>query len=162
MSQATEKATAARRLKAEAGELKQRDPIEHSIADPKSQAKAIKAMCFECVGRNDDPNPRRTVATCTSWGCPLWQVRPWQKFAPDGYGQEKRTEAVHVKVHQSIAASYSDPKCRPKAIKAKCVECMGGFSSIAKCSSVFPNPKPSGYCGCPLWPHRPQPKHRPA
>ena len=40
----------------------------------KSRAAAIKAFCLRCVGyqKND-------VRDCTSYGCPLWPQRPYQR-----------------------------------------------------------------------------------
>lgn len=68
--------------KLDAGEIirpKQKTPIEASDADPNSKAKAIKAMCYHCVGGGDDGKWRDTVRNCTSGKtCPLYKVRPFK------------------------------------------------------------------------------------
>lgn len=52
--------------------------IDGARSRPRSRASAIRAKCYDCVGRNDDPNPRRTVRECTVTGCPLIHCRPWR------------------------------------------------------------------------------------
>lgn len=70
------------REKVKSGEVtrqKVRTPIEHSDDDPNSKAKAIKAMCYHCVGGEADGNWRGTVRGCTSGNtCPLYKVRPFK------------------------------------------------------------------------------------
>jgi hypothetical protein len=39
-----------------------------------SPREAIKAKCLECIGFE-----RAEITRCTSWGCPLWPYRPYQK-----------------------------------------------------------------------------------
>jgi len=45
----------------------------------KSLRAAINAQCLECCGWQ-----RVEVAACTDTGCPLYAVRPYQDFSPDG------------------------------------------------------------------------------
>ncbi len=132
------------------------DPIEKATRNTASKALAIVAMCYECVGRNADPNYRKEVAHCTSWGCSLWHLRPWQELAPPNYGHEKRAAAVADYPKKSAAAfATANPESRVRAIRAKCVECMG--NTRIPCPSDFPRERAGlgGYRGCPLWPHRP-------
>ena len=39
-----------------------------------SPRQAIKAICAECVGYD-----RESVAGCTAYACPLWNLRPYVK-----------------------------------------------------------------------------------
>lgn len=78
---ALEKARAAARAKREAGEetiLPRLTPIEASQADPTSRAKAIKAKCYECMGGEESDNWKKDVKHCSSYGCPLRGLRPFQ------------------------------------------------------------------------------------
>ncbi len=76
---ALEKARAAAKAKREAGEETPRlSPIEASQADPKSRAKAIKAKCYECMGGQESDNWKKDVKHCSSYGCPLRPLRPYQ------------------------------------------------------------------------------------
>lgn len=59
------------------------DPIEKHLQDPLSKAKAIKAKCFDCVGRGWDPNWKKAVGNCSCLDCPLYTVRPYQKYKTD-------------------------------------------------------------------------------
>lgn len=57
------------------------NPIPRLREDPSSKARAIKAMCAQCMGCTDDytePGFRQQVRTCTSKDCALWAVRPYQ------------------------------------------------------------------------------------
>lgn len=40
----------------------------------KSKAAALKAMCVECCGFE-----RKVIRECTSYACPLWVHRPYQR-----------------------------------------------------------------------------------
>lgn len=45
------------------------------VFDGKSpRSGCIKAMCLECIGFD-----RAAITECTSYACPLWNVRPFQK-----------------------------------------------------------------------------------
>lgn len=39
----------------------------------------VEQTCWECVGGDDDPNPRKRVRDCQCTDCPLHPVRGWQK-----------------------------------------------------------------------------------
>ena len=39
-----------------------------------SPRSAIKAFCMECHGYD-----RASIADCTAYACPLWNIRPFQK-----------------------------------------------------------------------------------
>lgn len=39
-----------------------------------SPRRAIKAQCLECIGFE-----RQDITDCTSYACPLWNFRPFQK-----------------------------------------------------------------------------------
>lgn len=74
-----EKARAAARAKREAGEdIIRLSPIEAAQADPTSRAKAIKAKCYECMGGQESDNWKKDVKQCSSYGCPLRALRPFQ------------------------------------------------------------------------------------
>lgn len=77
--EALAKARAAARAKREAGEETIRlSPIEAAQADPTSRAKAIKAKCYECMGGDESDNWKKDVKQCSSYGCPLRPLRPFQ------------------------------------------------------------------------------------
>lgn len=154
---------AAKKAKQEAGEAEILNPLQHAMRDSNSLAKAVKAQCFECVGRGEDSGTRREIGNCTAWRCPLWQHRPYQKQAPKDFGIQQRKAAVAEYAQPSKQAyAAADPTSRRKAVAAFCWDCMGGenprdksvHALVENCNSTFPNPQPSGYCGCPFWPHR--------
>lgn len=47
-------------------------------------AKAVKRICFECVGGDADPGPRLRVRDCRCSDCPLHPVRPWKNVKNRG------------------------------------------------------------------------------
>ena len=57
------------------------DPIEKLSRHPTSLRRAIDAKCFDCEGRNADPNVKKRIGTCPITSCPLWNVRPYQRYA---------------------------------------------------------------------------------
>lgn len=138
------------------GELEILDPIEKAYRNPHSKKAAIRAMCYECVGRGSDSNWRKEVGNCTAWHCALWPLRPYQHLAPADHGLEKRAEAVKRLPPGPIATAAV--KLQPAlVIKAKCLQCSGSRATIADCPSRLtaePRNK-SGYRGCPIWPLRP-------
>lgn len=80
MSKALEAARAAMRAKMDSGEgLERLDPIEKHLRSPSSLRLAINAKCFDCVGRDGDPNWRGRVSECSCTHCPLHSVRPYQR-----------------------------------------------------------------------------------
>ena len=145
------------------GDLEQLDPLERSARNPQSLDLAIKAMCYECTGR-DEPGGSVEIATCDHWTCPLWQFRPHQARAPEGHGQGKRTAYLAAVAQRRGAESNAarHPRSRAAAVKAKCHQCMGSDrAAINQCTGTFPReraglPTPDGWRGCPLWPHRPR------
>ena len=53
--------------------------IERLAQKPLSKSLAIKAKCFECMGREGaDSGWRRLVRDCTGRNCPLYAARPHQ------------------------------------------------------------------------------------
>lgn len=71
-----EKAQAVQAARRAMGILPERlDPLEKAAANPKSKALAIKAKCYDCVGRDADPGWRDRVRGCQIMICPLWNVR---------------------------------------------------------------------------------------
>jgi len=48
--------------------------LARSLAKNASPRDAIKSQCLECLGYD-----RKAIAECTSWACPLWEYRPFQK-----------------------------------------------------------------------------------
>lgn len=92
MSTALEKAHAARKARAAAGEVLVRlDPIEKAKKKPKSLRLAVSAKCWDCVGGASDPGPRARIRDCTVTKCPLHNVRPYQK---KGGGEEDEDVVV--------------------------------------------------------------------
>ena len=63
--------------RAAGGVAERLDPIERARRSPASRAFAIKAKCFDCVGRGADPGWRWQVGNCTV-DCPLVPLRPYQ------------------------------------------------------------------------------------
>lgn len=61
-----------------AGELVWLDPVQKAMAEPKSRTKAIKAMCYQCMGGGDTPNWRDEVRACKAIHCALHHVRPYR------------------------------------------------------------------------------------
>lgn len=54
-------------------------PTESARQDPKSKVKAIKAMCYECVGGGHATNWRDEVKYCAVANkCPLYAHRPYK------------------------------------------------------------------------------------
>lgn len=86
LSSALQKAREARQRMADAGEAIERlDPIEKAIKNPKSLRCAINAKCWDCMGAEADPNPRKRIRECPVGGsCPLWPVRPYQAKGDKG------------------------------------------------------------------------------
>lgn len=51
------------------------NPIDKARQNPLSLRKAVTAKCYECMGFE-----KMAVRDCTSPGCPLFNVRPWQNY----------------------------------------------------------------------------------
>lgn len=82
MSEALRKAQEVMAARRAAGEkIVVLDPIEKAAANPKSLRLAINGKCFDCVGAGHDPAPRKAIGQYPSTDCPLWNVRPYQKYA---------------------------------------------------------------------------------
>lgn len=82
MNEALRKAQEAMAARRAAGEtVVVLDPIQKAAAHPTSLRKAINGKCWDCVGAGHDPNPRKQIGQCPSTDCPLWNVRPHQKYA---------------------------------------------------------------------------------
>ena len=86
-----EKARLAQIEKREAGEVERLNPLQRAIRQPESLRRALNAKCWECVG---GVNAAHEIAHCSSWGCPLWPVRPYRYKAPDLYGETERAAAI--------------------------------------------------------------------
>ena len=54
------------------------DPIEKARQNPHSLRRAINGKCYDCIGRNADPNWRKSIRECIVVDCSLWNVRPYQ------------------------------------------------------------------------------------
>jgi hypothetical protein len=79
MTTTTGAATALAAWRASGGVAERLDPIERARRNPSSRALAIKAKCFDCVGRGADPGWRWWVGNCTA-DCPLVPLRPYQSM----------------------------------------------------------------------------------
>ncbi len=58
-----------------------RTPVEAANQAPGSLRLAIRAMCWECEGRDEDPHVKWRIGNCQITDCPLWRHRPYQKQA---------------------------------------------------------------------------------
>lgn len=56
-------------------------PLEILARNPRSLRAAINAKCWDCVGQDADPAPRRRIGECGCTSCPLHAVRPYQREA---------------------------------------------------------------------------------
>jgi len=58
--------------------------LKKAVADPTSRAKAMRAMCFQCMGGTidslPDPGWKRLIGTCTAKQCALYPWRPYQNM----------------------------------------------------------------------------------
>lgn len=54
------------------------NPIARAKEHPGLRS-CINAKCWECMGGGDEADPRRLIRECSSPGCPLWPVRPYQQ-----------------------------------------------------------------------------------
>jgi hypothetical protein len=64
-----------------------RTPRKHLTAAAREAGgykRLIRDTCFECVGEDADPAPRRQVRDCRCTSCPLHPVRPWQNLKGRG------------------------------------------------------------------------------
>lgn len=93
MNEALRKAQEAMAARRAAGEtIVVLDPIQKAHANPTSLRKAINGKCWDCVGAGHDPNPRKEIGQCPSTDCPLWNVRPYQKYMNELESIEKPSE----------------------------------------------------------------------
>lgn len=70
----SEKITATRDRRIETAPQSFRKLLTQAMAGKCSPRTAIKAQCAECVGFD-----RQAITDCTSFACPLWNFRPFQK-----------------------------------------------------------------------------------
>jgi hypothetical protein len=56
--------------------------------------KAVKRICFDCVGGDADPGPRLRVRDCSCGDCPLHPIRPWK--AVKNRGASRNTPADRI------------------------------------------------------------------
>jgi len=56
------------------------NPLEKAIANPKSKSLAIKAKCFDCMGKGYDKGWKLAIKHCNCLDCPLHPFRPYQKI----------------------------------------------------------------------------------
>lgn len=72
-------ATARRKEMRERGEkMEILSPIEKSRRNPGSLRASINGKCWDCQGGGDNPSTRWLIGNCTSPGCCLFGVRPYQ------------------------------------------------------------------------------------
>lgn len=70
-------------MKAEGIKVVFKNPIEKALENPKSLRLAINAKCFDCVGRDYDPNYRARIRDCTAVDvCSLHPLRPFRDDSP--------------------------------------------------------------------------------
>ncbi len=58
----------------------QLNPIDKAKKNPNSLKLAIRAMCWTCEGKDNDPGVKQRVSLCSISSCPLWLHRPWQSI----------------------------------------------------------------------------------
>lgn len=70
--------------------------LKKSAADPSSRAKAMKAMCFQCMGGTIDSLPdsgwKKMIGTCTAKDCALYQWRPYKNISETNDENEEDDE----------------------------------------------------------------------
>ena len=81
--EARKRAQVARTTRAEARKAEglpvTRTPLER-LAETPTRGNAIKAMCYDCQGRDADPAVKWRIGNCTCVECPLYQFRPHQRL----------------------------------------------------------------------------------
>ena len=108
MNEALKKAQEAMAAKRAAGEkIVVLDPIQKAKANPTSLRMAINAKCWDCVGAGCDPAPRRAIGQCPSTDCPLWNVRPYQKYMDELRDAHSSQEAAETE-KQNPGASETE------------------------------------------------------
>jgi len=70
-----------RAIRSMEGVKKARSPRDRARDMPKSLRAAVTAKCWECMGDGADGpvHTRQAIRTCTSPGCPLYGLRPYQR-----------------------------------------------------------------------------------
>lgn len=68
-------------------ETVKRNPIERARDNPTSLRWAINGKCWDCIGGDADPNPRRRIGECGIESCTLHPVRPYQKRGVESMGE---------------------------------------------------------------------------
>jgi hypothetical protein len=53
-------------------------PLDRAKAMPSSYAKAVRAKCWDCVGRGADPDWKGAVRECQITSCGLWHLRAYR------------------------------------------------------------------------------------
>lgn len=82
---ALERAREAVRSARASGSLRRRDPVEKLRLRPTSLRLAINAKCWDCAGGS-----RTEISRCVVTGCPLWNVRPYQR--DDGHDSDDESD----------------------------------------------------------------------
>lgn len=77
MSEATREGLRRHREMVKNGEIKKvsKNPVEKLETNPSSLRLAVNAMCYQCMGCLNTPSE---IRDCTSTGCALYAVRPYQ------------------------------------------------------------------------------------
>ena len=57
---------------------RRKNPLEKLLEQPKSLRRAITAKCYDCIGRDGDPDWRGSIRNCGCMDCPLYAVRPYK------------------------------------------------------------------------------------
>lgn len=73
-----DKARAATKARLLAGEKAYKNPLEKAKESPHSLRFAINGMCYDCIGRDGDPDWRGSIRNCICTECPLYPLRPYQ------------------------------------------------------------------------------------
>lgn len=56
------------------------DPVTRARGNPQSHRLAVRAYCWQCMGNGGNANTPRLIATCETYKCGLWDIRPYQEL----------------------------------------------------------------------------------
>ena len=116
-----------------------------------SRIKSIRAKCWQCVGGSDDPQAKQSIASCTTQGCTLWSVRPFQDDASKV--PKLLTKNVNKSGHKKMdhrGKALANPGNQVMAIKGYCHTCQGGGIDQKTQQAVWA----CSASECALWPAR--------
>ncbi|MBK1683401.1 hypothetical protein [Rhodoferax fermentans] len=119
-----------------------------------SKTLAIRARCWQCVSGDDDDGGTTRIAVCSSTGCALHSVRPYQ---PEGARVKRLPRAdadvsgagLHRLDHG--AKAVANPGNIGLAVRGYCHQCCGGRSDVGTMREA----QGCAVANCGLWRVRP-------